>query len=104
MAELQYSIENVDPTTHRREIFGPGRAITTGHNVIDLGTVRAAKGNLSEGGSLDNPIALALQPMQLTKEEGEEMRAFIAHGTAYPTIPTRRIPEGDRSLLKREQQ
>lgn len=47
------------------------------------------------------PVGLALQPMALTVEEAEEMREFLAHGRAYPTIPTRRVPQGDRSLLKK---
>lgn len=48
-----------------------------------------------------NLVGLALQPMELTIEEAENMREFIAHGTAYPTIPIRNVPEGDRSILKK---
>lgn len=48
-----------------------------------------------------NLVALALEPMDLTLEEAEDMREFLAHSTAYPTLPLRNIPEGDRSLLIR---
>lgn len=51
----------------------------------------------------DSPIAMALKPMLLTKEEAEDMRAFIEQGAAYPKIPIRRVPEEDRSLLKLNQ-
>lgn len=45
------------------------------------------------------PIAQSLQPLDLTADEAEDMRAFIAHGTAYPMIPTRNVPEADERLV-----
>ena len=48
-----------------------------------------------------NPLNQALEHITLSREEADELRAFLAHPTAFPTVPPRRIPEGDRSRLDR---
>lgn len=68
------------------------QSVSSGYTMLELKLASNVPNNL---------VALALQPMELTVEEAEDMREFIAHSTAYPTIPVRNVPEGDRSLLKR---
>jgi len=65
---------------------------SSGHTTLELKVASSVPSNL---------VALALQSMELTNEEAEDMQEFIAHSTAYPTIPVRNVPEGDRSLLRR---
>lgn len=48
-----------------------------------------------------NPLNQALETLTLSREEADELRAFLAHPTAFPRVPARRIPEGDRSRLDR---
>lgn len=56
---------------------------------------------LSEWETGPNPLNQALEPMALSREEADELRAFLAHPTAFPAEPPRRIPEGDKSRLER---
>jgi len=48
-----------------------------------------------------NPLNLALNPLYLTQEEADELDDFLARPQAFPTIPVREVPRGDRSRLVR---
>jgi hypothetical protein len=41
---------------------------------------------------MSNPLNQALEPMELTQAEWEELQQQLAHPTALPTIPIRGVP------------